>query len=142
MGARLTVAPGVTIGGEELEMSFVRSGGPGGQNVNKVASKCVLSFDVLGSPSFNEAQLARLREQLAARLTKDGRLVLHASEFRTQERNAQAATDRLLAILRAALEKPKTRRATRPTAGSKRRRLAAKKRNAEKKQGRRSPGPE
>lgn len=140
MGERLELRPGVSIDSDELSVRFVASGGPGGQNVNKVATKAVLAFDVAGSPSFNEVQRERVLAALASRLTKDGVLILHASEFRTQERNHRAAVDRLVAVLAGALHVAKQRRPTKPTRGSKRRRLDAKKRHGEKKRQRRDPG--
>ena len=140
MGERLTIRPGISLDTGELRWRFVASGGPGGQNVNKVATKAVLSFDVAQSPSLNEGQRARLLDKLASRLTKDGVLVLHSSEHRTQERNQRAALERLVAVLEGGLHVPKTRRKTKPTRGSVQRRLDAKKRAGEKKRRRQGPG--
>lgn len=137
MGERLEIRPGVAIDASEISFQFVASGGPGGQNVNKVATKAVLSFDLGASTSFKEEHRERLLTKLAGRLTKEGVLVLHSSEFRSQERNQRAAIDRLLAVLRDGLHVPKKRRPTKPTYGSKLRRLDTKKRQGEKKKRRR-----
>ena len=123
---------------EELSVSFARSGGPGGQNVNKVASKVVLRFDVRASQALGEVRRARLLEGLAPRLTSRGVLVLHASRYRERARNLADARERLASLLRDALSVPKARRATKPTSGSKRRRLAAKRQRGQRKQDRRS----
>ncbi len=89
VNTRLVIPP------EELTASFARSGGPGGQNVNKVASKVVLVFDVQASPCLGDVRRARLLDRLAPRLTRDGRLVIHASQYREQARNLEDARDRL-----------------------------------------------
>lgn len=139
----LEVAPGLTIPADELSFAAARSGGPGGQNVNKVASKVLLSFDIAHSPCLSEAQRSRLLERLAARITKDGLLRVQASSHREQARNLEEARDRLGSLLAAALERPRARRATRPTRASKERRLGAKRRRSETKRGRREgPGSE
>ena len=129
----LEVAPGLRVPAEELRFTAARAGGPGGQNVNKVASKVQLAFDVAKSPSLSEAQRARLLEALAPRLTKEGVLRVQASQHREQGRNLEDARRRLAALLSAALERPRTRRATRPTRASNRRRLDAKRRRSETK---------
>jgi ribosome-associated protein len=139
VGASLEILPGVRLDANEIRFTYAHSGGPGGQNVNKVETKAVLRLQITKSPSFNEAQRARLTEQLANRLTRDGELVLHASRHRQRERNKEDAIERLVAILRGALEVQKKRRPTRPTRGSKRRRLDSKRKNAEKKRLRRDP---
>jgi len=113
---------------EELDWSFVRSGGPGGQNVNKVASKAVLRWDVAGSPSLPADVKTRLLAQRANRITGDGVLVLTAQRYRDQERNRQDCLEKLRAMILQAAATPKKRRPTRPTRGSKERRIQAKKR--------------
>ena len=110
----------------ELSETFSRSSGPGGQNVNKVATAVQLRFDARGSPSLPEPVRARLETLAGARLTKDGVVVIFADRFRTQERNRADALDRLIALIRRAAIEPKRRRPTKPTAASKERRLKSK----------------
>ena len=120
----------LVIDSAELEERFVRSGGPGGQNVNKVATAVQLRFDVRHSPSLPVDVRARL-ERLAGRLvTREGVLVITAQRFRTQERNRQDALDRLMDWIRRALIVPRSRRPTRPSAAAVRNRLEAKRRRA------------
>jgi len=121
----------------ELTLEAVRSGGPGGQNVNKVATKVVLRFSVRDSLVLGEWRRATLLARLAARLTKGGELVLHASRFRERHRNEEDARERLAVLLRKALQAPKKRVPTRPTRGSRERRLADKRRRSERKRDRR-----
>lgn len=123
---------------EELTVSFARSGGPGGQNVNKVATKVILRFDLEGSTSVGEARRARLRGKLAPRLTTGGVLVLHASRYRERGRNLEDARERLCALLSEALQVQRVRRPTRPTRASKIRRVDAKRRKGARKRERRS----
>ncbi len=117
-------------------MRFARSGGPGGQHVNKVASKVVMRFDVAHSPSLTDAQRQRLLRKLESRLTKDGVLVLSSHESRSQAANRELLMERFRGILAQALERPRPRRRTRPTRASKRRRIEAKKRRGQIKRGR------
>ncbi|MDG4604026.1 MAG: alternative ribosome rescue aminoacyl-tRNA hydrolase ArfB [Defluviicoccus sp.] len=130
-GAASRLAVGdLVIDSAEIEERFVRSGGPGGQNVNKVATAVQLRFDVRHSPSLPVDVRARL-ERLAGRLvTREGVLVITAQRFRTQERNRQDALDRLLEWIRRALIVPRSRRPTRPSAAAVRNRLEAKRRRA------------
>lgn len=116
----------IRIPDSELVERFVRSAGPGGQNVNKVATAVELRFDVAGSPSLPEPVRARLLTRRDRRMTADGVLVLSAQRFRTQERNREDARVRLAAFIEAGLHAPKKRVATRPTRASKERRLAGK----------------
>jgi ribosome-associated protein len=119
------------IDDSELTERFVRSAGPGGQNVNKVATAVELRFDIAHSPSLPEPVRERLLAKRDRRVTGEGVLVLNAQRFRTQERNRADATDRLIEMLREAAIRPTPRRATRPTLGSKKRRLEGKKRRSD-----------
>jgi ribosome-associated protein len=122
---------------DELTWSFVRSGGPGGQNVNKVASKAVLRWNVTASPSLPEDVKARLLQQQRSRITTEGDLLLTSQRYRDQERNRLDCLEKLSSMLRAAAVKPKTRRKTKPSRGAKERRLQAKKRRSALKASRR-----
>jgi ribosome-associated protein len=123
----------------ELHESFIRASGPGGQNVNKVASAVQLRFDVRQSPSLPPPVRERLERLAGQRLSQDGVLVITAMQFRSQERNRRDALDRLIALIRRAATPPRPRRATKPTSGSRERRLAGKAQRARLKQQRRAP---
>jgi len=110
----------------EIEIAFIRSPGPGGQNVNKVATAAQLRFDLRNSPSLPDAVKRRAAGLAGSRLTTEGEIVITASRHRTQQLNRDDALQRLADILRAALVPPKPRRATRPTLASKQRRLEGK----------------
>jgi len=114
----------------ELEESFVRSSGPGGQNVNKLSTAVQLRFDVRQSPSLPNDVAVRLMRLAGKRMTKDGVLVLIAQNHRTQERNRAEAQERLIELIRQAAVRPVPRRATKPTKASKQRRIESKKRRA------------
>jgi len=138
--AMLRVTPSIAIDESELEERFIASAGPGGQNVNKVATAVQLRFDVARSPSLPDPVRHRLIALSGTRLTRQGVLVLTAREFRTQERNRIAARARLVALIREAAVIPKTRKATKPTRASKERRIEGKKLRARLKKFRSRPG--
>lgn len=123
----ISVTESLSISESELEERFVRSPGPGGQNVNKVATAVQLRFNAERSASLSPALRRRLRALAGARMTKDGVIVISASRFRSQERNREDALERLLELLRRAATVPRRRRATRPSRAAKERRLLAKK---------------
>ena len=123
----------------EISETFIRASGPGGQNVNKVASAAQLRFDLRNSPSLPEPVKTRLARLAGHRLTQDGVIIITARRFRSQERNRADALDRLVALIRRAAEPPKPRRMTRPSAAQRERRLAAKAQRSTVKRRRRLP---
>jgi ribosome-associated protein len=126
----IPVTNSITLDEREIQESFVRASGPGGQNVNKLATAVQLRFDVERSPALPEGVRARLKTLAGRRLTQDGVLVITAQRHRTQERNRQDALERLIDLIRRAATPPVPRRPTRPTLASKCRRLEAKSRRA------------
>jgi ribosome-associated protein len=126
----IRVTDRISIEEGELEERFIRASGPGGQNVNKLASAVQLRFDVRGSPSLPDDVRARLERLAGRRLTHEGVLVISAQRHRTQEQNRQDARERLIELIRDAAEPPVPRRPTRPTAASRERRIQSKKRRA------------
>lgn len=113
----------ISIDEKEIKMDFIRASGPGGQNVNKVASAVQLRFDVYGSPSLPDDVRKRLILLAGNRINEDGILIIDARRFRTQNRNRQDAIDRLMGLIRKSMIKPKKRLKTKPSAASKRRML-------------------
>ncbi len=126
----------ITIDESEIQEYFVRASGPGGQNVNKVATAVQLRFDVTNSRSLPEEVRIRLISLAGNRITEDGILIIDARRFRTQGRNREDATNRLTELIRNAAQRPKIRRKTRPTLTSKIRRLESKRRVADSKRAR------
>jgi ribosome-associated protein len=122
----IRVTPRISIDEREIEESFIRASGPGGQNVNKVSSAVQIRFDVRRSPSLSEDVRARLAALAGQKLTQDGVLVITAQRHRSQLLNRADAIERLVALIRRAADRPIPRRPTRPTLGSKRRRLEEK----------------
>lgn len=126
----IRITDSISLDEREIEENFVRSTGPGGQNVNKLSTAVQLRFDVRRSPSLLPAVRARLERLAGRRLTTEGVLIIAAQRHRTQERNRQEARERLVDLIRRAAEPPKPRHPTRPTIGSKRRRLEGKTRRS------------
>ena len=126
----MVVTPRIAIDERELEETFVRASGPGGQNVNKLSTAVQLRFDVRRSPSLPDDVRARLERLAGSRLTGEGVLIIVAQRHRTQERNREDARERLIELIRRAAVAPTPRRATKPTLASKRRRLDSKARRS------------
>jgi len=134
----IRVTPEIDIEEREIEETFVRSSGPGGQNVNKLSTAVQLRFDVRRSPSLSGEVRTRLERLAGSRLTRDGVLVIMAQSHRTQGRNRQDALDRLIELIRQAAVRPIRRRATKPTKASRERRIEGKKHRGGIKRSRRS----
>ncbi len=126
----IEITPFIAINENEIHLEFIRSSGPGGQNVNKVATAVQLRFDVRNSPSLTDDVRERLVHLSGKRITDNGVLIIDARRFRTQERNRLDATDRLVELIRIAAKKPVPRRKTKPSLASKRRRLDFKRRRS------------
>jgi ribosome-associated protein len=136
----IRITEAIALDEREVEESFIRSSGPGGQNVNKVATAVQLRMDLRRSPSLPEEVRTRAGKLAGKRLTADGILVITAQRFRTQERNRADAMTRLVNLLRQAATPPRPRKATRPPAASRKARLDTKRRRAALKGTRRPPG--
>jgi ribosome-associated protein len=128
--SRIDITGQISIDESEIQLAFVQGSGPGGQNVNKVASQVQLRFDV-NSPSLPDYVRSRLMNIAGNRITNSGELVINAQRYRTQEQNRQDAIDRLVELIREAVVPPKKRKRTHPTRASKRKRLESKRRHSE-----------
>ena len=133
----IRVTNDIALGENEIQEQFIRSSGPGGQNVNKLATAVQLRFDVARSPNLPEPVRERLKRLAGRRLTSDGVLIIDARRHRTREQNRRDALERLVALVRKAAIAPTPRKATRPTAASRHRRLEGKQRQGVLKRGRR-----
>ena len=137
----IQITDSIAIDDNEIVEEFVRSSGPGGQNVTRVATAVQLRFDIVNSASLSEDVRRRLMRLGGSRVTREGILVIDARRFRTQEQNRRDARERLIGLVRKAAEKPKPRRKTKPTAASKRKRIEEKRRRSRIKQRRQSVDP-
>jgi ribosome-associated protein len=130
----IQVNENISLDESEIQEEFVRASGPGGQNVNRVATAVQLRFDIVNSASLPEDVRRRLLRVGGSRVTREGILVIDARRFRTQEQNRRDARERLIGLVRKAAEKPKPRRETKPSAASKRKRIEKKRRRSRIKQ--------
>jgi len=135
----LIVSPQIQIPDDELSFTYVRSSGPGGQNVNKVSSKAVMRWSLITSPSIPEEVRSRFLTKYQSRLTTEGELILTSQRFRDQQRNAEDCLEKLREMVLAAARKPTTRRPSKPTRASQKRRLDAKRSHSTKKRHRKRP---
>jgi ribosome-associated protein len=142
MTSFIPIAPGIAFDPRELVESFVRASGPGGQNVNKVSTSVQVRLDLRRPGSLPESVRERAERLGGGRVTTDGVLIITAQRFRSQDRNRQDALERVVALLRQAAVRPVIRRETKPTAGSRRRRVEAKTQRGAIKRLRRVPGDE
>lgn len=126
----IEVMPGLSIRESDIAFDFIRSSGPGGQNVNKVATGVQLRFDLEATATLPDAVKARLRRIAGKRISAEGVLIIAAGRFRTQEQNREDALARLVALIRRAAEKPRPRKKTKPTAASQVRRIEGKRRRS------------
>jgi ribosome-associated protein len=135
----MEITDAITVPDDELQFTFARSRGPGGQNVNKVSSKAILHWDLAANTSLPAEAKDRLRAREANRVTTEGLLVLHGQRYRDQAKNVEDCRSRLREMILRALTPPRRRKATRPTKGSRRRRLEEKRQQSARKEARRKP---
>jgi ribosome-associated protein len=133
----IEITPLLFLNENEVQMDFVRSSGPGGQNVNKVASAVQIRFDIRNSPSLPDEVKDRLIKLGGKKVSSEGIIVIDARRYRSQDRNRQDAIARLVSLIRKAMEKPKQRKATRPSQAAKKSRLDEKRKRSEAKKVRR-----
>ncbi len=138
----IPVTTNITLSDNEIKVSFTHASGPGGQNVNKVATAVKLTFDIVNSPSLPQDVKKRLQALGGRRVTKEGALIIDARRYRTQERNRQDAVDRLVSLVRNAASKPKPRKRTRPTRASREKRIQSKRNRSVVKQMRQAVNPD
>ena len=137
----IPITEDLAIPDEEVVFTTSRSGGPGGQNVNKLETRVTLRFDLAGSSSLSEEQKARLHERLATRITKDGALLVTSQKHRTQAANRDAAAERFAELIRDGLREEAPRKKTKPSRAAKARRLESKRRQSQRKRERSGPIP-
>ncbi|HEY9421672.1 MAG TPA: alternative ribosome rescue aminoacyl-tRNA hydrolase ArfB [Thermoanaerobaculia bacterium] len=137
----ISITEDLAVPDEEVVFTTSRSGGPGGQNVNKLETRVTLRFDLAGSVVLSEEQKARLRERLATRITKDGTLLVTSQKHRTQAANRDAAAERFAELIREGLREEAPRRKTKPSRAAKARRLESKRRQSQRKRERSGPMP-
>ncbi|HNW14313.1 MAG TPA: alternative ribosome rescue aminoacyl-tRNA hydrolase ArfB [Anaerolineaceae bacterium] len=135
----IEITPSLSLDDSEIQFDFIRASGPGGQNVNKIASVAQLRFDIRSTSSLDAEVKERLIKLAGSRVTENGILILEAKRFRTQEQNRADAIARLVSLIQKALEKPRLRRATRPSRASQAARVESKKKRGEIKRSRHSP---
>jgi|TARA_B110000116_G_scaffold242633_1_gene231991 ribosome-associated protein len=138
-GTTIYISDSISLNSDEIEFSFIRASGPGGQNVNKVSSAVQLRFNAAGSVSLSNETKQRLLDLAGQRATRDGFIVIEAKRFRTQARNREDAIERLASLISQALHTDKPRRKSRPTRNSVQRRLTSKKKRGSTKEMRRGP---
>ncbi|MDA1194490.1 MAG: alternative ribosome rescue aminoacyl-tRNA hydrolase ArfB [Planctomycetota bacterium] len=142
MPTEIRITARVTVPGHECALSYARSGGPGGQHVNKTSSKVLLRWSLERTSALTEVQRERARAKLASRLTEDGELLITSERHREQSSNVEDALEKFAATLRAALHIERPRKATKPTRASKKRRVESKRRRSDVKRKRQRPGRE
>ena len=137
----ISITEDLAVPAEEVVFTTSRSGGPGGQNVNKLETRVTLRFDLAGSGTFSEEQKARIQERLATRITKEGALLVTSQKHRTQAANRDAAVERFAELIREALREEAPRKKTKPSRAAKARRLESKRRQSQRKRERSGPIP-